>query len=170
MAYSLVKAQAQQSGPHSDRRLVLMAMAIYKDQGFKGLFRGVGPNTQRAMILTASQLPAYDYSKHLMLQHGILKEGALLHFACSMFSGFVCATTTAPVDLVKSRFMSQGYVNGKGVLYSTPFDCLIKTVKSEGFLGLFQGWFPQWIRLGPHTIVTFIVLEQLRKLLNLSPY
>ncbi len=30
-----------------------------------------------------------------------LQEGPLLHFVCSMVAGLACATTTAPVDIVK---------------------------------------------------------------------
>lgn len=36
-------------------------------------------------------------------------------------------------------------------------------IKTEGFGSLFRGWMPAFVRLGPHTIVTFIVLEQLKK-------
>lgn len=31
------------------------------------------------------------------------QEGPLLHFVCSMVAGLACATTTAPVDIVKTR-------------------------------------------------------------------
>lgn len=31
-----------------------------------------------------------------------------------------------------------------------------------GVRGLYKGFFPSWLRLGPHTIVTFLVMEQLR--------
>lgn len=42
-------------------------------------------------------------------------------------------------------------------------DCLVKTVKNEGFFSLWKGFTPYFLRLGPHTIITFIALEQLNK-------
>jgi hypothetical protein len=53
--------------------------------------------------------------------------------------------------------------------YSSAMDCLSKTVRNEGLMALFKGWVPNWMRLGPHSLVTFIVLEQLRKFAGVSP-
>lgn len=39
-------------------------------------------------------------------------------------------------------------VTGKGQLYSGMFDCLAKTVRAEGLLGLYKGWLPCWLRIG----------------------
>ena len=34
--------------------------------------------------------------------------------------------------------------------------------KTEGLGSYFKGWTPAFIRLGPQTIITFVVLEQLK--------
>jgi len=34
---------------------------------------------------------------------------------------------------------------------------------------IFQGFIPAFIRLGPHTILTFVFLEQLRKNFGITP-
>ncbi|KAJ3271772.1 hypothetical protein HDV01_006380 [Terramyces sp. JEL0728] len=142
---------------------------IVKTEGFWGLYRGVGPTSQRAMILTATQLSSYDHTKRYLIDTLNFNEGILTHFVASMVAGFACATTTAPVDLVKSRYMNQKYENGKGLVYSSPADCFVKTFRAEGIPGFFKGWLPSWLRLGPHTIITFIVLEQLRKYSGIKP-
>lgn len=38
---------------------------ILGEKGLRGLYRGVGPTTIRAGILTSSQLGVYDHAKHL---------------------------------------------------------------------------------------------------------
>jgi solute carrier family 25 oxoglutarate transporter 11 len=43
-------------------------------------------------------------------------------------------------------------------------DCATKVVRQEGVLALWKGFFPYYSRLGPHTVLTFIFLEQLNKL------
>lgn len=47
-------------------------------------------------------------------------------------------------------------------------DCLRKTLAAEGLMGLYKGWLPNWLRIGPHTIITFAVFEAMRKAAGLS--
>jgi solute carrier family 25 protein 14/30 len=86
-------------------------------------------------------------------------------------SGLVCATATSPVDVIKSRYMQQQFspTTGRGLVYSTPLNCFTQTISREGYQSLFKGWLPNWLRIGPHTIVTFVVYEQLRRLAGYSP-
>eukprot|EP01103_Thecamoeba_quadrilineata_P003055 TRINITY_DN12887_c0_g1_i1.p1 TRINITY_DN12887_c0_g1~~TRINITY_DN12887_c0_g1_i1.p1 ORF type:complete len:318 (+),score=60.48 TRINITY_DN12887_c0_g1_i1:31-984(+) len=143
---------------------------ITQQEGLKGLYKGVGPTTQRAALLTASQLSSYDHFKHLLIRHTGLHEGIVAHFFSSIAAGFVAALVTSPVDTVKTRIMNQPIdKNGKGILYSSTSDCFKKTITAEGLLGLYKGFVPNWMRIGPHTIVTFIVFEQFRKAVGLSP-
>ncbi|EGC35979.1 hypothetical protein DICPUDRAFT_32523 [Dictyostelium purpureum] len=144
---------------------------IITKEGWGGLYKGVWPTTQRAALLTASQIPSYDHVKHLLLDHGIIKEeGLRAHVISSIFAGLVASITTSPVDLVKTRIMNQPVdANGKGLLYSSSFDCFKKTYRAEGFFGLYKGFLPNWFRIGPHTIVTFIAYEYLRKIGGISP-
>lgn len=54
-------------------------------------------------------------------------------------------------------------VTGRNNEYSGAFDCVRKIVKSEGVTALWKGFTPYFFRLGPHTILTFVFLEQLNK-------
>jgi len=45
---------------------------------------------------------------------------------------------------------------------------LKESILHEGPRVLFRGWLPAWARLQPTTILTFLVLEQLRELVDLS--
>ena len=40
-------------------------------------------------------------------------------------------------------------------------DCFLHTAKL-GPMGFFKGFIPAFVRLGPHTIITFMFFEQLR--------
>ncbi|KAI8913355.1 mitochondrial carrier domain-containing protein [Gorgonomyces haynaldii] len=167
----LIKVRMQaESQPGRPAKIFDIAKDILKREGVPGLYRGVVPTTIRAMILTGSQLSSYDQSKQLLIRYGILQEGVIAHFAASMMAGVVAATCSAPVDLIKSRYMNQDFDSkGKGKLYSSTLDCLRKTARNEGVMALFKGWVPQWMRLGPHTIVTFLILEQMRRLAGMKP-
>lgn len=41
---------------------------------------------------------------------------------------------------------------------------LQNALRTEGVKFMFRGWTPSFVRLCPHTVVTFIVLEQQKKL------
>ncbi|KAI9297764.1 mitochondrial carrier [Neoconidiobolus thromboides FSU 785] len=138
---------------------------IFQQEGIKGLYKGVGPTTQRAMLLTASQLASYDHFKQSLLKSNLFTEGLVLHFFTSILAGLVAAITTSPLDTIKSRYMNQP----KDLIYHSPLHCATSTIKNEGFMALYKGFFPNWIRIGPHTVITFIILENLRKLLGHKP-
>jgi len=45
--------------------------------------------------------------------------------------------------------------------YTGSADVLLKVVKNEGIFALWKGFTPYYARLGPHTVLTFIFLEQM---------
>lgn len=61
--------------------------------------------------------------------------------------------------------MSRMY-NQNGNLYKGVFDCLLKTVKTEGFLAIYKGYLPHLARILPHTILTLSLAEQTNKLMR----
>lgn len=163
----LVKVRMQGASRGTQRYASVFSalMEISREGGsLRGLWRGTMPTVQRATLLTASQVPAYDHVKHFIVDNGHAKEGYLCHFICSMIAGVVAAAVTSPVDLVKSRVMVQpiNHVTGQGTLYTGTIDCFLQVVRNEGPLALYKGFNSQWLRIGPHTTVSLMVFEQLR--------
>lgn len=50
--------------------------------------------------------------------------------------------------------------------YKGAIDVLAKVVRNEGIFALWKGFTPYYARLGPHTVLTFIFLEQLNASYN----
>lgn len=61
--------------------------------------------------------------------------------------------------------MSRLY-NQNGNLYKGVFDCLAKTVRTEGFFAIYKGFMPHLARILPHTILTLSLAEQTNKLIR----
>ncbi|KAK7544242.1 mitochondrial carrier domain-containing protein [Phyllosticta citribraziliensis] len=129
-----------------------------REEGAATLFRGVWPNSMRAVLMTASQLASYDGFKSVILEYTPLKDGLGTHFAASLAAGFVATTVCSPVDVIKTRVMS---AHGESKSLTK---LLVDINRLEGFGWMFRGWVPSFIRLGPHTIATFLFLEQHKKL------
>ena len=43
-------------------------------------------------------------------------------------------------------------------------DVFLRVIRQEGVFSLWKGFTPYYFRLGPHTVLTFIFLEQLQRL------
>ena len=142
---------------------------IARHEGALGLWRGVTPTVHRAAIGTSAQISSYDHTKHWLLNTNRMREGLPLHIVSAMMSGFITAFIMSPIDVIKTRIMNQQVQNKNGNTYRNARDCLVKTFTSEGIFGLYKGFIPNWLRLGPHTITTFILFEQLRLYIGLDP-
>lgn len=147
---------------------------IYKTEGIRGLYKGALPTTQRAFVLSAAMMPTYDHTKHYLLEKGWVREESVwAHIISGMTAGFVMATATSPIDVVKTRIMNQKLAHQSGQhvghVYTGSMDCFIRTLKAEGPLGFYKGLVPNFLRLGPHTLLSFVVYEQLRRLSGIRP-
>ena len=83
--------------------------------------------------------------------------GVLQHLVAAFGSSFLTVTAMNPLDVVSTRLYQSA---GRATQYSGPIDCGIQTVRAEGLAALQKGWLAQYARLGPHTVLTFVFLEQ----------
>jgi dicarboxylate transporter 10 len=90
---------------------------------------------------------------------GYFKDNLVTHFSSSLLAGLIATVITMPFDVLKTRLM-----NAKPGEYSGIIDCA-RGVLKVGPSGFFKGFVPAFVRLGPHTVLTFIFLEQLKKFL-----
>ncbi len=47
--------------------------------------------------------------------------------------------------------------------YRNAIDVWLRVIRQEGIFALWKGFTPYYMRLGPHTVLTFIFLEQMNK-------
>lgn len=131
---------------------------IIKEEGAAALFRGLSPNINRAILMTSSQCVSYDIFKGLILNQTSMKDGITVHLTSSVLAGLVATTVCSPVDVIKTRIMSAS--TGDHRMSATQI--MKQMLKAEGIPAFFKGWTPAFIRLGPQTIITFVVLEQFK--------
>lgn len=69
-----------------------------------------------------------------------------------------------PPDVMCTRLYNQGVdANGKGLYYKNLLDCGIKIMKKEGPWGFYKGWGPSFLRIAPHSVLSLMFWDQLRK-------
>ncbi|KAL9129520.1 MAG: hypothetical protein Q9217_002044 [Psora testacea] len=166
--FFLVKTRLQSYSPflpvgtqHGYKNAVDGMAKIWRSEGLVGLYRGVGPAMIRTGFGSSVQLPTYFFAKRRLIRHLGMDEGPTLHLASSACSGVVVCCVMHPPDTVMSRMYNQ-----TGNLYSGVFDCLYKTVRTEGPLAIYKGFFAHLARILPHTILTLSLAEQTNKLVR----
>ncbi|XP_074568321.1 mitochondrial uncoupling protein 5-like [Curcuma longa] len=168
---AMVRMQADGRLPLAERRnyrSVLDAIGrMARQEGVASLWRGSSLTVNRAMIVTASQLATYDQAKESILRRrGASADGLGTHVAASFAAGLVASVASNPVDVVKTRVMNMKVEKGAAPPYAGAMDCALKTVRAEGPMALYKGFIPTVSRQGPFTVVLFVTLEQVRKLLK----
>ncbi|ESW16192.1 hypothetical protein PHAVU_007G136400 [Phaseolus vulgaris] len=143
---------------------------IVRAEGFRGLWKGVFPNIQRAFLVNMGELACYDHAKQFVIRSRIADDNVYAHTLASIISGLAATSLSCPADVVKTRMMNQAAKKEGKVLYNSSYDCLVKTVKVEGTRALWKGFFPTWARLGPWQFVFWVSYEKFRKFAGLSSF
>lgn len=163
---ALIRMTADGRLPAAERRgykNVFNALTrIISEEGLFTLWRGCIPTVGRAMVVNAAQLASYSQAKQILLSSNYFSEGLFLHFVASMISGLITTAASMPVDIAKTRIQNMKMIDGKPE-FKGAIDVLSKVVRQEGFFSLWKGFTPYYARLGPHTVLTFIFLEQMNK-------
>ncbi|PFH55509.1 hypothetical protein XA68_18152 [Ophiocordyceps unilateralis] len=154
-----VRMQHDAALPARERRNYRHALdglvRMVRHEGPAACFRGWLPNSCRAAVMTAGQLATYDVFKRTLIRYTPMADTLTTHLSASFLAGLAAATATSPIDVIKTRVMSssqnQGIIRLVGDIY-----------KTDGIRWMFKGWLPSFLRLGPHTICTFVFLEMHR--------
>jgi len=80
-----------------------------------------------------------------------------------MTSGVVVVMMMTPFDVVSTRLYNQGTdAAGRGLLYRNVTDCFVRTFVAEGVWGFYKGAGASFFRLGPHTVLSLVIWNQLQ--------
>jgi len=161
---TLIRMTADGRLPPAERRGYKNAFEalsrMAKEEGVLSWWKGCSPTVARAMVLNAAQLGCYSQAKQMLIKSGYFTDNIFSHAIASLISGFVCTAVSMPIDMTKTRLQNMKIINGKPQ-YSGIYDVVSTVVTKEGFFSLWKGFTPYFLRLGPHTIFTFIFLEKL---------
>ncbi|KAL8603570.1 hypothetical protein ACOMHN_022522 [Nucella lapillus] len=130
---------------------------VVKEEGPVKSFNGATMASSRAVLVTIGQLACYDQIKTLLLKTGFFSDNIGLHLTCSTMAGTIATFLTMPLDVMKTRMM-----NAPSGQYTSLMHCFMDIAKN-GPMGFFKGFLPAFVRLGPHTVITFVFFEQIRQ-------
>lgn len=141
-------------------------VAIHREHGILGLWRGSSAAIPRVSVGSAAQLSTFSSSKEFVTDLQVFpKDSWLVALTAGMMSSVVVVAAMTPFDVVSTRLYNQPVDHlGKGQLYTGFANCFSKMLRTEGLTGLYKGLGASYFRLGPHTTLSLFFWDELLKL------
>lgn len=161
----LVRAWADVKRPPAERRnyknIFDGLIRVTKEEGITTLWRASTPNIARAIGLNLGMMLPYQQTKEYLYKY--FGDTLPNHAISSVIAGICASTLSLPFDNVKVKLVNMK-PNAEGKMPYKGFgDCLLKSIRKEGVIRLWSGFLPFTANLAPHSIITLLVSEALRK-------
>ncbi|KAH8596507.1 mitochondrial folate transporter-like protein/carrier [Bisporella sp. PMI_857] len=148
------------------RGMVGTARVIWKDEGLRGMYRGLGPIILGYLPTWAVWFTVYGKSKGFFLQYN--DNPNIVNFWSSIVAGASSTMVTNPIWVIKTRLMSQ--VSRRATSggarppwhYKSTFDAAKKMYQTEGILSFYSGLTPALLGL-THVAIQFPAYEYLKR-------
>mmetsp|Transcript_14955 Transcript_14955/g.41635 ORF Transcript_14955/g.41635 Transcript_14955/m.41635 type:complete len:316 (+) Transcript_14955:100-1047(+) len=137
---------------------------ILKEEGVNAFWRGSQPFVTRAMMVGVFQVATLDQFKDFYAKALDQKRNSISNVFCSaMTSGLIYSLITMPLEAAKNRIASQKADPKTGRLrYTGTFQTVTKVASDSGFMALYNGFAPYYMRCGGHTVTMFIFVQMMR--------
>ncbi|KAJ6186403.1 hypothetical protein N7519_007704 [Penicillium mononematosum] len=126
----------------SNHRTMQVINSIYRAEGWRAFFRGLGPSMAGVVPATAIKFYVYGNCKHFgakMLGH--TEDSPLVHAQAAISAGIATSTATNPIWLVKTRLqLDKTEIGGVSTRrYRNSIDCIRQVFRNEGLSGFYRG-------------------------------
>jgi len=138
---------------------------VCKDDGLLALWRGCAPNVLRAIAVNVGMLVPYMECKERLSK--VIKNENALYVVSSIVAGGCASVISLPFDNAKVKLQKMAKLKNGAMPYKGFVDCVMKTIKNEGFLKLWTGFIIFSLNLGPHSMITLLSAEAIRKHIHL---
>ncbi|OWB57676.1 hypothetical protein B5S28_g3640 [[Candida] boidinii] len=137
---------------------------VYKYEGPRALFKGLGPNLVGVIPARSINFFTYGLTKDIIRENFYDgKEDSFVHLLSGISAGVVTSTATNPIWLVKTRLQLDKSTVKQ---YKNSFDCVNKIFKNEGFFALYRGLSASYLGSIESTL-QWILYEQMKNAIQL---
>ncbi|KAI4273672.1 MAG: hypothetical protein LQ337_004472 [Flavoplaca oasis] len=136
--------------------------SIHRVEGWRALFKGLGPNLTGVVPARAINFYTYGNGKRIIsdkFNNG--QEAPWVHICAAINAGILTGTATNPIWLIKTRLQldkSRAEKAGTSSVrrYKNSLDCLRQTFQTEGFKGLYRGLTASYLGVTESTLQWFL--------------
>jgi len=162
-------AQGKTSGALSSSSVFTVIRHIVQTEGVGSLYKGMAPTLVRQTTNQGCRFLMYGRVMDEMRQRDAENKRRYWHsFLAGGIAGGVNVYINTPADVVKTRMQNQvsnlrvatTHIDATTsappkMIYTSSWDCLIRTARNEGVLALWKGSKARVVRLVPGQAITF---------------
>ncbi|EDW61901.1 solute carrier family 25 member 35 [Drosophila virilis] len=135
---------------------------IYSTGGIAGLWRGSLAALPRAAVGSGAQIATFGKTKTLLVEYDLVTQPTLNSFCSGLIAGSIMSVAITPPDVISTRMYNQGIdAQGQGLKYKGWLDCCIKILRTEGIYGMYKGFWPNYLRIAPHSTLVLMFFDEL---------
>ena len=153
------------------RETFQLLFSIHHVEGWRALFKGLGPNLTGVVPARAINFYSYGNGKRL-ISHNFNdgQDAAWVNFLAAANAGIITGTITNPIWVVKTRLqLDKNRAEKTGTLtnrqYSNSLDCVKQTVHNEGIRGLYRGLSASYLGVTESTL-QWVLYERIKQYLS----
>ncbi|OQE24066.1 hypothetical protein PENFLA_c010G10164 [Penicillium flavigenum] len=141
--------------------------SIHVHEGWRALFKGLGPNLIGVVPARAINFYVYGNGKRILSDYFDYRTAEQtpmgIHLAAAAIAGIATGTATNPIWLVKTRLQldKSNAEIGKSRQYRNSFDCIKQTVRHEGIRGLYRGLSASYLGVTESSL-QWVMYEQMK--------
>lgn len=149
---------------------------MWTEGGMRAAYRGVtmglvGMFPYSAIDMGTFELLKTTYITYRAKSSGVHEEDLQpTTFATGIMgatSGAFGATVVYPLNVLRTRLQTQG-TSMHPAHYTGIWDVAQKTIRNEGFRGLYKGLMPNLLKVAPALSITWMVYENAKRILHIS--
>ncbi|PRP81223.1 hypothetical protein PROFUN_02057 [Planoprotostelium fungivorum] len=160
--------QVQPRGQEEYKTIRGSLTKMYRDEGWRGYFKGNGTNIVRIVPYSAAQFAAFEQFKKMLTKPGEKDLTPLNRLNAGAMAGIVSVVVTYPLDLIRTRLSVQSTTAPK---YNGIAHAWKMIIKQEGVHALFKGITPTVMGVAPYVGLNFMTYETLKAFVktNMNP-
>lgn len=171
-----MQCETVEGGLRGNALIMATAKKLYLQGGIRAAYRGLFMGVAGMFPYAAIDLGTFEFLKrqYTMRRARALgcsdedaRPGSFATGCIGAFSGAFGATVVYPVNLLRTRLQAQGTVLHPPT-YTGMMDVTRKTLKHEGWRGLFKGITPNLLKVIPSVSITYVVYENSKRLMHLN--
>ncbi|KXS17666.1 solute carrier family 25, member 32b [Gonapodya prolifera JEL478] len=132
---------------------------ILRSEGWRGLYRGVGPNLLGSSMSWGLYFYWYEISKTWIQSESGTQLGTSDYLLASTAAGLATQFLTNPIWVVKTRMVTQRATDA--TRYRSIIDAVWRMYRSEGFGAFYKGMVPALLGVS-HGAIQFTIYEELK--------
>ncbi|TGZ77404.1 mitochondrial carrier [Ascodesmis nigricans] len=171
-----VQCNMVEKGLHGNKLIVDTLRKSWKSGGITSFYRGLPLALCGIFPYSAIDMGTYEFAKRTYIAGQAKRLGCKeadvrmpqwMTLGIGAASGCVGATMVYPINLLRTRLQAQGTIQHPQT-YTGMVDVTMRTLNTEGFLGLWRGLTPNLMKVLPAVSISYLVYENSKAVMGLK--